>query len=484
VTLPGTQVTILDAPPPRPAANDVGTLFAIGLTDRGALTPTLVSSLDDYVAKFGPRVSYSLLYDALEAFFAEGGGRAYISRVVGPTSVVATLNLQDSVPANTLAVDAANPGAWANGAAGGLSVDVDVPSSGLFVLKVYLNGALVETSPSFADKVDAVQWSASSAYVRVRDLGGANDPVALGSAANLAGGTDDRANITDTEWQAATDRVTADLGPGQVTQPGRTTTAAYTQLANHAAARNRFALLDGADTATAATLVTAAAAVRALGREKARRCQLLAPWVTAPGLTAGTTRAIPPSTLQAGMAARSDAAGGNPNRAVAGRNGISRFALDVRATWTDTDRESLADAGVTVIRNLQGQITTYDDVTLVDPTTDPEWLGAAGNRLVMQIVAAGTAIAEAHMFAQESGTVEFSAFEGDLVAMLTRYWMAGALYPSDDVTQAFRVEAGPTVNTPQTIAQRRLIAAIALKISPNARRVEIQITNTPLEQAL
>jgi hypothetical protein len=484
VTLPGTQVSILDAPPPRPAADDVGTLFVVGLTDRGPLTATSVSSLDDLVARFGPRVSYGVVYDTLEAFFAEGGGRAYVARVVGPAAAVATVTLQDAVPANTLAIDAVNPGAWANGAAGGLSVDVDA-SGGNFTLKIYLNGVLVETSPALADNAAAVTWAlGSSSYVRARDLGG-GDPAALGSAVNLAGGTDDRASITDAHWQTALDTFSVDLGPGQVAQPGRTTTAAYTQLAAHATSRNRFALLDAPDTATAATIATAAAAVRALGREQARHCQMLAPWVTVPGLTAGTTRTIPPSTVQAGMDARSDAAGGNPNRAVAGRNGISRFALDVaRPAWSDTDRETLANAGVTVIRNLRGVVTTYDDVTLVDPTTDPEWLGAAGNRLVMQIVAAGGEIAEAHMFAQENGTVEFAAFEGDLVSMLTRYWIAGALYPRDDVTQAFRVETGPSVNTPQTIQQRRLIAAIALKISPNARRVEIQITNTPLTEAI
>jgi hypothetical protein len=47
----------------------------------------------------------------------------------------------------------------------------------------------------------------------------ANNPAVVAAGA-LAGGADDRANITDTQRQAALDAITPDLGPGQVAMPG------------------------------------------------------------------------------------------------------------------------------------------------------------------------------------------------------------------------------------------------------------------------
>ena len=125
----------------------------------------------------------------------------------------------------------------------------------------------------------------------------------------------------------------------------------------------------------------------------------------------------------------------------------------------------------------------YDDITAVDPTSSPEWLGAAGNRMVMRIVADAERIARAHMFAQVSGSVSLGAFQGDLKAMLAGWYTLGALY-GDTPGQAFRADTGDPVNTDATLQARQLRAALTLKLSPNARQVTVSITNLPLTAAI
>jgi hypothetical protein len=363
-------------------------------------------------------------------------------------------------------------GAWANNLTVGVAAGV---------ITVYENGVAVETSPVQADVTAAQAWSAFSRYIDITPVGtGAltdTAPVAL------SGGADDRVNVTDTQRQAALDRFGRELGPGQVSMPGDARTQAYTMLATHARDRNRFAELDAPDTASVSAITPSASAVRVLGRELARHCRMSAPWLTCPGTTAGTVRTIPPSAVMSGMSARVDAAG-NPNAAVAGNpRGVSRFALAPKYAFSDTDRSTLADAGVVVILARDNAVQAYDDVTLVDPNTDPEWLGAGANRLVMAIIAESLQIASAHMFNQVSGPVDLVAFGGDLSGALARRWQNRALYGATP-DEAFRVETGAAVNTPATIQARQLKAALALKISPNARQVTVQITNTPLQRAL
>jgi hypothetical protein len=482
VTLPGTTITTIAAPRRRVPPTDTGVWMPVGITERGPIVPTPVRSLAEAVSKFGARVNYGILYDALDTFFSERGAVALVSRVVGPAAVVATHTFNDSVAAPSIRVDAANPGDWANTR---LTVEIAAGASpGYYVIIVRYDGAEVDRSSDLIDVQAAVDWAAHSDWIRVTALG-ANDPAVTAPAA-LTAGTDDRAAITDAQWQAALDRYTRDYGPGQVSMPGRYSLVARTALLTHARDRNRFALLDGDPAASRSTIVSNAAALRALGTELARRGQTFARWGVAPGIVAGTSRPVPYSAVQAGMYSRNDATG-VVGDAVAGDNGTSLYLNDLSANgaaWTDADLEALANAGVTVPRNFDGLIQTYDDVTLVDQVLDERWLEASTNRLAMALTAEGNAIGDRHMFRKIDGQgFELADFKTDLVAMLRRRWVNRELYgatPAD----AFAVNTDPPVNTVDSINRRKLRAQIAFKPARTARQVEIELGNTDLTEAL
>jgi hypothetical protein len=215
-----------------------------------------------------------------------------------------------------------------------------------------------------------------------------------------------------------------------------------------------YAVLDLADVATAATLRTAALALR--GDTDDRYAGAFAPWAVIPGLTLGTTRLVPYSAIQAGLEARQAAAGKTANEAAAGEHddaGLARYAIGLsQAAWSDADRELLNDAGVNVARVMFGGVRTYGYRTLVDPLGQRrDWLALSNARLNMQIAALANEIAEDFEFRQIDGAKHtISQFGGALAGMLLPFWETGALF-GETFDDAALVDVGDKVMTGQPI---------------------------------
>src|SRR5215472_8880041 len=112
---PGVTVTLRDTPGGVGFPTTTGTWFVAGTADRGpAGTYSQITDLNDFVNTYGQRQSYSVLYDAIETFFREGGGQAYVSRVCGPAATSGFLNLMDNAAAVSLVATAIGPGAWSS----------------------------------------------------------------------------------------------------------------------------------------------------------------------------------------------------------------------------------------------------------------------------------------------------------------------------------------------------------------------------------
>lgn len=475
---PGVTVTQRSTPPPRSAPTDTGLWHVVGLTDTGPLTPLLVTSMADFERKFGPRVSYSILYDAVDTYFREGGSRAYISRVVGPAATTGTRNLLDAGAAVSLVASALGPGASSANISVGVRAGV---GGGNFVVFVVVGGVEVETSPDLADNNAAVLWSQTSQYIRLALGASANDPN-VAAAAALSAGSDDRTNIVDTQRFAALDRLTADLGPGQVSMPGTTTSTVHGALLTHAKNRRRTAILDAPDTPTQATLVTAASSAR---NGDQRYGGMFAPWLVAPGVVTGTIRTVPPSALVAGKIAKNEAAGFGAGDPAAGDLGQAEFISGLsQLPWDDTTRQTLNGAGINVIRPMFGGFRIYGWRSLVDAVADPDWAGLNNSRLFGSISARAAAIAEGFVFDKIDGQgKKTSEFGGVLKGLLMDYYTNGDLYGATP-QEAFFVDVGPQVNTPATLALNELHAVLNVKFSPFAEWVQIEIVKRPISEGV
>lgn len=468
MTLPGQQVISRESPPSSGISADTGAFFIVGMTEKGPLdAPVLVRNLVQAKNALGARVNYGFVYDALDVFFREGGSEAYVGRVGGPAPVTSTATLTDGTNP-TLTVRANSPGAWGND----LSITV-LRTGSNFTITVNLLGVAVEVSPLLATADDAIVWAVGSRYIVLTDAGIGGDPA--NATTTLTGGTDDHVNATETQWLNALNLFSSDLGPGQVAAPGRTTATIHANLLAHAQAKDRIALLDLADSGDAATLIAAAATDRVL--DTARYGGAFAPWAIVPGVSIGTTRTVPYSAVEAGVIARLEASGRTPNEAAAGVNGRAQYAIGLsQPAWDDSNRELLNDAGVNVVRVVNGSVEAYGYRTLVNPSTQPDWIELSNSRLYMAIASEAGAIAERFVFAQLDGRgKKISEFGGELVGMLIPFYEAGALY-GDTFRDAAQVDVGSQVNTPETIAAQQLNAAITVRMSPFAERVTIEIT--------
>jgi phage tail sheath protein FI len=476
---PGVNIAIRDAPPMRAAATDTGVWFVSGLAEKGPTTSSqLITSISEYTRYFGSKVSYGNLYDVLDVFFREGGTTAYVTRIVGPAAVTAFKVLNDSVPAATLRVEANSPGAWGNSL---LIAVLTGDAGGEFKLQVsHSTLGILETSPSLVDKQAAFDWALNSSYIKLVDQASLNDP-AVAAASALTTGADDQAGINDASWTASLTRFSRDLGPGQVSFPGRTTDPAYESLILHAAGNNRVALLDSANTNVKATLL---AAVTGVYGTNSKWAAMFGPWLRVPGAIPNTIRTIPPSPVVAGLIARTDALG-SPNTPAAGENGQPRFAIDLSvAQVSDADLQELNTAGFNNIIMKYGGVRVYGWRSLAKPETEPNWINFGNSRLIMEIAALSDNIAESYLFDEIDGQGrKINEFGAALTGMLMPYWNIGSLYGATP-EQAFLVDVGPTVNTPTTIANLELRAVIGLRPSPFAEMVTIEIVKTPITQAI
>lgn len=478
--------------PIQPVSPLDATGFMTAVCERGPAAPTISTSLADWEALHGGVTADGDGHVAADAFFRAGGKKLVTRRVMGAAKATATLNLFDAsgsvAPGDvSLVVSASSPGEWANGATGGLKVEVETGgvTSGYFVLIVKLNDVEVERSPELVDRDAAVAWGATSDYIRIALGASAEDPRDA-AAASLAGGASDHAGIVEADWTAALAGLPLDLGPGFVAAPGHTTTAGHTALFEHAGANDRVAIADTANSAVVATLAGAGTAQRAA--VDAPKGGVFGPWLTIEGTTSTTTRRCPASAVVMGMLCGAIANGASPGDAIAGekRGQLPNFVLGARAgdpeydptqnAWAGdaddptSDLNVLHSAGVNVIRRVGGKLQIMGYRTPADETTDEEWVDLAGVALLQRTSAQMRAMLRRNQFDKIDARGKFAKLlEGQGIAILQPYYRDDYLYGETE-DEAFVVDA-VNVNTPQTAAAREGHIAWAMKTSPTAERM-------------
>jgi hypothetical protein len=334
--------------------------------------------------------------------------------------------------------------------------------------------------------VSALPTTPSTALAEASANGNGEERPARGrgraSAEETAGGDVVAPQVLPTDLVTLLDVFTAGLGPGQVSAPGSTDPTVNTALMNHAATNNRCALIESPPGANTAALLTYVGTLHT--QTGARNSALFAPLAVVPGVTSGTTRSVGWTAVEAGIIARNDGRGFNPNIAAAGVNGASSYATDLEARFIDSDYTQLAAAGVNMAQDRWGALETYGYRTAVDSTQVPLWWSFGHSRLNMAITADAGAIAERYVFSEIDGKGKrIAQFGGDLRAMLVPFHESGALY-GDTFEDAAQVNVGPAVNTPDTIANGELHAVLMLRMSPFAEYVVIEVVKVATTQAI
>lgn len=467
MTLPGTVTKSGEDSSGSSLPTDISTLFVPGLSEKGPIdTPSVATTFGQFKNVAGARTGNSILWDYIDAHFRCGGSKVVWIRETGDEPKLATGKLAGAAT-DALQVDATSVGEWAND----IDVVITVVESERKIV-VKLDGDVVQEL-TFADNAEAVAWAATSDYIRLSDLGGGLPKAAT---LKLSGGTDDRESATDDNLEAALELFTDDYGTGKIVLPGHTSTSAQEIAQTHAETHGRTARLDAID-GSKAEAKAQAATLRA--QSTARYTGFFWPWAVVKGIAPRTTRTVPYSAIDTGMAARNAALGLTPNDATAGDLGIAPdFVIGLsQPALSDDEREELNDAGVNVAREMLGGVRTYGYRTLVNPLIDDTWLDLANADTDAYIKAKCKALGERFVFKTIDGrgrlAAQFAAaITGEVLGPL---YDSGALF-GETPEEAYEVRVGPDVNTPETIAEGKLRAIVLVRMSEMAERVEIEIT--------
>ena len=499
---PGVIVNVSAAPSSTTPPTATGQWFVLGVAAGPAGVVVPVRSVGDFANYFGQIVNTALtgrytlnanvssvsLYDALDVYFREGGAVAYVSRVNAAASVVAAT----SAVAGNFILTASGGGTWANSSsanASGLILTITgstVASTTVQTVSLAYNGVVLATATGLITDTDVINWinSLTPAFCTAAAQVHTTILPASGSTVSVyfTGGTD--VAVADSDVAAALLPFNILYGPGQVSYPGNTDAAVYVSLATHAQNFNRVAVLDGANTATAATLTAAVATLQSTAGLDPSYASFFAPWLVVPGvvnvnpsLPSATVfnRTVAPCALAAAAMALNDASNDSNNAAAGVSNGNSIYSTNVSQVYSVSDRGLLNAAGVNVIRIIPNRnvIAIYG---FRSAAFDANWVYLNNVRFRMQMVRDFDVIGEGFVFQEIDGQGKLiSAFNGALAGKCQQYWVRGSLYGQTSA-QAFVVNTGSALNTAATIAANHLVASVSVKMSPFAEQVTINVT--------
>lgn len=221
---PGVYVTENDTPAYTASTPEQFTACYIQAHNQGPVVATLVNSWTEFATLYGNLVrgtTPTALQLAAYCHFMNNGGPAFFIRIVDPTAVTASIEIDDTAttPVATVQIGAANPGAWGNNISVVLTAGLDATHFDVQVfygtsnkpVEVWNNVSMDPSDPEYiVEVINASSLSAGSNYIFVTDLGVGTVPVLsstivyqLGTGANSVSGTDGPVP-TDSTFQAST----------------------------------------------------------------------------------------------------------------------------------------------------------------------------------------------------------------------------------------------------------------------------------------
>lgn len=358
---PGLYIRDTTSPAERPVRLASTSVAAfVGVTQKGPVaTATLITSWSQFVRTFGTYLTgeYYLAY-AVRAFFANGGTRCYVTRVVhfsgdpsAKSSTPATHTFTDGAgePTNVLTVTASSDGDWGESISVGITnntttFDVEV-KYGTVVMEKFFK----QTMATIANNINGV-----SEYITVTVLDATKLPATAASTA-LTSGDNGLTGIADADYVGTSVTMHGlysfdGLDINMVAVPGVTTSTVHAGLITYASTRGDcIAILDSVKAATVSATIATKTALTA-----SDYAAFYFPWVVIAdpiGTGVNPQRTVPPSGFVAGIYARIDNARG-VWKAPAGTETALVDVIRLERAVSDVDQDSLNPEGVNCLRTF------------------------------------------------------------------------------------------------------------------------------------
>ncbi len=501
---PADGVDLTEGPQPI-AGVPTSTAAFLGETERGSLSPRLITSYIEYERWFGSVYrSGRYMPHAVDGFFVNGGTQLYVSRLVGNGSTTA------SRVAGSFVIRATGPGAWGNRI--WARIEPGTTADAFRLMLAYwrsLPGGFqpydpfdpanreLLPRPQLLEDFDDLSIDASSANFfgrRLFDLDTGQSASALvrleratssplvdlaGTAGFLEGGTDDDQSpgVDDYTGEAAGNRVEIqglralegdpyrDVALVYAPFPPRDSTAILRQVIAHCEkARFRFAIVDAPEDASPLDL-----APRATLRDTSY-ASFNAPWIDALDPASSAPIVVPPGGHITGIYARVDRERGVFK---APANEIVTGALGLRFTIDDSQQAQLSERSVNAIRQFADRgIRVWGARTM---GSDPEWKYVSIRRYVMFLE---RSIGEGTQWVvfEPNDSRLWERVKDSIRLFLRAQWREGALFGTTE-DQASFVKCDRTTMTEDDIANGRLVCEVGVAIVRPAEFVIIRISH-------
>jgi Bacteriophage tail sheath protein len=504
---PGVYVNELPGAPRPIEGVPTSTAAFLGETERGPLTPRLVTSVVDYERWFGSAgLPDRYLPRATRGFIENGGRRLYVARVVGAGATTASRTM------GGLTVRAAGPGAWGNRvwgrvlppSAGGATAftlrlawwrDANPPDFDPFdpanaaltprpqLQEEFDDVSIDPQSPNyFASRVvsplatvSAVQGGPLSltAPTPGQFLENGSDADDAPTAADYAGDIDAAIGRNEPQGLAALSAdAFRDVALVHAPFPADDASSAIAKLmVRHCGMhRFRFAVVDSPNVDPMMLDARDAAA----GIADAKYAAFYAPWLIVADPATGTHVAVPPGGHVCGIYARVDIERGVHE---APANEVVLGALDLAFAVTDEMQDALNPRGVNVIRRFPSRgIRVWGARTL---SSDAEWKYVPVRRLFIFLE---RSISEGIQWAVfEPNDEPLWARVRDTVRLFLRaQWRSGALLGRTE-NEAFFIACDRSTMTSDDILNGRLVCEIGVAPVRPAEFVIFRIFQRTLE---
>ena len=472
----GVNVTTSVRTGPSNASAPSGRFIIAGLAERGPVnTPSIVRSLAQFESVFGVRTPYNgAAYDSARLFWEEGGGELVFVRVAGDAAAPASL--QDE---GGLVLTATSPGAWGN------EVEAYMTASGGGMAELIVT--FRSTAEKFSGRTyDEIVRKVNGVSNLVRASLASGDPEGVPTEFDveaLQGGDDDRGSVGVDGYMAALDTVGGDLGTGAVALPGMSADLVGGDLLAYAQRTRRIAFLamgegDSVEDARAF-------AAEAAGMDGAEFGALLYPHVRIPDGTG--SRTVSPEALAAAVRSRAHSTG-RFWEVPAGDNGLAQWVLETSPAVDTQTNDALADDNITAIVTTGTRIRPYGWWSLSADTENFKLLTA---RDVLNVLAAQITLdLEEFVFSTVDGRGQLlSKIESTIRGRLDPIAQAGGFYAridseGNELDPGYSVRVDSTINTASTLANNTVLGAVAVRLSPSAALIEVEITKSSLTAAV
>jgi len=481
--MPGVVVTTAVRTGPSSAnVTPSASFFVVGQTERGPSDEAvLVTSIADFEEKFGNYVSYGYVHPQVQTYFEEGGAQVYVSRVVGASATVGTLDIDNTAAGTAMTLTAVGAGDWSENlkaqivsAGAGFAVRLFLEESGVDTL-VYNSGECASATVA-VNKINTSPLASSYCTAAV----GTGTPATMGAAEAFSAGDDDRAAIVTADYVDALDLFLDTFGSGAVAIPGQNGSTIWDAMIDHCNTNHRIALCGFAEAETSANAITEVAAYADAANSE--HAAFFYPWVQIERAQNVLMYISPEGYVAAKRAAAQNTVG--PWQPYAGLRSEASFVIGPKTAISKAVGDDLDEGRVNALRVINGRVRIYGARSASNDEVNFRYITA--QEMLNYVVVEAQAQLEDLVFSTIDGRQTlFSNVKSRLTNLLDPIRVAGGLYEAFDNTgrridYGYSVVVNEAINPVSQLAGGLIRAKIGIRVSSVGDQIEVAVTKSNL----